>query len=804
MSFDELIKKLGYEKVDLEVVKKLSNLLKKDESEDFILSYMSNDIESLNGYAEKIQEQIENIDCDISSLKGHEELLAYYVCKKLQKRYGDITMHKYEVVRILLDSIPLLIYFHDVFKGLKIGEGESKGKLGELLKNIFKKYDIIASIAEEAPELINKPENEKTKYPVASVSPIFSEIEKIYYDKDPLNQLDDEVLDKLGIKDIKQLIDEERWDKIAKSLLLKPQRTWFSGNDIKIIAHMRGALYVYLLSNGATLIILENPFFNPMSLKDLLGSSSILRIFSYYLNRKILEKMGVSTFFLPDIDEKVFDTPYIELFTPFTVYATIDSMLLLLPYSIKNKFEEIIEEALDETLRYIFGNKDGNMKEQLEVHYSIIKSGLLTGSNENEEAKKFNEFLELESAIMQSAYTINYSTYLPLSNEICDKCKTRRAIKDEELDKLEEIVKFRNMVFGRKERLCHICTAVRLSSRFFTQYSASLDEIGEDLIFILAKIEPYVPEGKVDFKSIIKDKIVPIIENIRNEIIKNNVISSLQNDEVSNKILGGDKDKLIDVLNREYKGNRLEDFVKELQLEEGQNDYLLAFYALGFEEGFEIKKLNPVYKRLNLKVGENTYGLKGLLEGIKKLVENELPYTLTIQDSIDRRLSQLVEFYLLMEKVKMQYVLIPTAVFNSYVMFAMDVKEFRKDAENVINALNSLNKKSHLRYYKPIIRIFIVRALSDVPIRNIIELVESIDEKVNKPNAVVYLPLYVGRGVMEVGEPVILDKLELPKELDDLLLAIDKLSEEHNLVEARFTEEVKYPKEKLSIARLLK
>ncbi|MEM4138371.1 MAG: hypothetical protein QW250_02310 [Sulfolobaceae archaeon] len=538
--------------------------------------------------------------------------------------------------------------------------------------------------------------------------------------------------------------------------------------------------------------------------------------------------MSVSTFFLPSI-KKVFDTPYIELFTPFTVYATIDSMLLLLPYSVKDKFEEIVEEALNETILHVFKqyyeggqNESGKSNEQLEVHYSVIKSSLLTGADEIEKAKKFNEFLLSESAIMKSAYVVNYSTYLPLSNEICDKCKARRAIKDEELDKLEKRVKFRNVIFGRKERLCHICTVVRLSSTLFRHYSSSLDEVGKDLIFVIAKIEPYVPEGKIDFKSvikenksIIKEKLKEKIEEIRNEI-KPEIISRLQekNKLLSKMLSKNDMERLIEALSEEYKGNRLEDFLKKVKLYEEQTDYLLAFYALLFEKGYDdIGKLNAIYKKLEIKEKGKSYVLRDLLKVAKGLFEvmldDELSYTLTIQDSVDRRLSQLIEFYLLIEEevlgnLSKYYVLVPPAVFNNYVMFAIDVEEFRKNAEKILNALNNLSKKSYLNYYKPIIRIFIIRALSDVPIRNIIELVKSVDEKVNKPTAVVYLPLYVGRGVMEVGEPVILDKLELPKDLDDLFLAIDKLSEEHNLIEARFAEEVIYPKEKFSIARLLR
>ncbi|AGJ62328.1 Hypothetical Protein SiL_0874 [Sulfolobus islandicus LAL14/1] len=152
-------------------------------------------------------------------------------------------------------------------------------------------------------------------------------------------------------------------------------------------------------------------------------------------------------------------------------------------------------------------------------------------------------------------------------------------------------------------------------------------------------------------------------------------------------------------------------------------------------------------------------------------------------------------------------VLVPPSSFNNFVMFAMNVEDFHKDVENVINAINTLSRKSNLHYYKPIIRVFIIRSMSDVPMRNIIELVNSLDEKVNNPNAVVYLPLNVGRGIMEVGEPIILDKLELPnpEELEDLLDAVVKLSEENMLLNDKFIEDIrKYTQEKLSITRLLK
>ncbi|MDT7876646.1 MAG: hypothetical protein RQ872_08030 [Sulfolobaceae archaeon] len=840
MQFDELMKKLGYENVNLEVIKKLSHLLKDDRS-NFILSFMSNDRDSLDKYAEKIDDMINKIDCDVSEseLEGHEGLLVYYICEKLRRKYNDLKQKKYEVVREILDSLPLLIYLHDLFKGLKLGSGKNRkieSGLQGLLKDIFEEYDKISSIAEESPELIGYKENDKENYPVAIVSPIFGEIKEIYPSGDT-KDFDDYILNKLNVTGSpKELIDKEKWDVIAKSLLLKPQRTWFSGNDIAIIAHLRGAFYAYLLSNGATLIKLENPFFNPTSLKDLLGSSSILRIFSYHLNMKILKKMKVSLLFLPIVGEKeisihefkeIFNSPFIELLTPFTVYTTIDSMMLLIPYSIKGEFEEIVEEAFNETLSEIFkeygiDKKDEN-KEHIEIHYDIIKSGLLAGSDEREKAKLFNEFLLAESPITKSAYVVHYSTYLPLSDDVCDKCKVRMAIEEDELEKLEKIVKFRNEVLGRKERLCHVCTAVRLSSVFFREYAASLDEVGRDLIFIAVKIEPYVPEGKVDFNKIVDEKLEMKIDELKQKIelirreMKDEVISRLkkENDAI-NKMLSKNnvkKEELIKAMEEEYKGERISEFLGQFKTE-NKSDYLITFCALAFEKIKDIGILNNIFKELKIEE-KDEHQLAKLIDNIQKIKEKSstgnLPYNLTVQDSIDRRLSQLIEFFLLMEELKEKLpeavVLVPPSSFNSFVIFVMNIENFRKNTEKIINVLNTLSKKPHLHYYKPIIRVFIIRSLSDVPMKNIIELISSLDEKVSKQNAVVYLPVYLGRGVMEVGEPTILDKLEFPnpEELEEFLNAVVKLSEENKLLNDRFLEDIrKYPQEKLSVARLLK
>ena len=839
MQFDELMKKLGYENVNLEVIKKLSHLLEDDRS-NFILSFMSNDRDSLDKYAEKIDDMINKIDCDVSEseLEGHEGLLVYYICEKLRREYNDLKQKKYEVVREILDSLPLLIYLHDLFKGLKLGSGNRKIEtdLKQLLKDVFEEYDKISSIAEESPELIGYDEKVKENYPVAIVSPIFGEI-KVIYPKGHTEDFDKYILNKLNVTGSpKELIDKEKWDVIAKSLLLKPQRTWFSGNDIAIIAHLRGAFYAYLLSNGATLIKLENPFFNPTSLKDLLGSSSILRIFSYHLNMKILEKMKVSLLFLPIVGEKeisihefkeIFNSPFIELLTPFTVYTTIDSMMLLIPYSIKGEFEEIVEEAFNETLSEIFkeygiDKKDEN-KEHIEIHYDIIKSGLLAGSDEREKAKIFNEFLLAESPITKSAYVVHYSTYLPLSDDVCDKCKVRMAIEEDELEKLEKIVKFRNEVLGRKERLCHVCTAVRLSSVFFREYAASLDEVGRDLIFIAVKIEPYVPEGKVDFNKIVDEKLETKINELKQKIelirreMKDEVISRLkkENDAINKMLSKKDvkKEELIKAMEEEYKGGRISEFLGQFQAE-NRSDYLITFIALAFEKIKDIGILNNIFKELKIEE-KDEHQLAKLIDYIKKIKEKSstgnLPYNLTVQDSIDRRLSQLIEFFLLMEELKEKLpeavVLVPPSSFNSFVIFVMNIENFRKNTENIINVLNTLSKKPHLHYYKPIIRVFIIRSLSDVPMKNIIELISSLDEKVSKQNAVVYLPVYLGRGVMEVGEPTILDKLEFPnpEELEEFLNAVVKLSEENKLLNDRFLEDIrKYPQEKLSVARLLK
>jgi hypothetical protein len=708
MKFDELKKKLGYEKVNLEVIKKLSHLLPTTDRPNFILSYMRKVRDSLDKYAEKIDDVINRIDCDVNELKGHEDLLVYYICKKLRMKYNDLKQKKYEIAREIVDSVPLLIYLHDLFKGLRLGAGkkEKESALGQLLKDIFNEYDRISSIAEESPELIGYNEEEKEKYPVAIVSPIFGEI-KVIYNSHRTDELDKYILDKLNVVDSpKELVYKEKWDVIAKSLLLKPQRTWFSANDIAIIAHLRGAFYAYLLSNGATLVKLENPFFSPTSLKDLLGSSSILRIFSYHLNMKILEKMKVNLLFLPIIGEKgigihelkeIFNSPFIELLTPFTVYTTIDNMMLLIPYTLKGKFEEIVEEAINETLSEIFKeygiDKKGENKEHIEIHYNIIKSGLLVGSDDHEKfniekivstitynpvgsddhekAKLFNKFLLEESPITKSAYVVHYSTYLPLSDDVCDKCKVRMAIEEDELEKLEKIVKFRNEVLGRKERLCHVCTAVRLSSVFFREYAASLDELGRDLIFIATKIEPYVPEGKVDFNKIMDEKLKMKIGELKQKIelirrkMKEEVISRLreENDAI-NKMLSKiniKKEELIKAMEEEYKGEHIFEFLYQLETE-NQSDYLLAFYALAFKKINDIGILNNIFKELKIKE-KDEHQLVKLIDNIKKIKEirdtfnstGNLPYNLTVQDSIDRRLSQLIEFFLLMEELKKAY-----------------------------------------------------------------------------------------------------------------------------------------------------
>ncbi|BFI75713.1 hypothetical protein [Sulfurisphaera ohwakuensis] len=843
MEFVELIKKLGYDKVDINLIKRLSHLLpESNKRKAFISAY--NDGKSLDDYAEEIEKVIEKIECipecDSNSM-GHDELLAYYICEKLKKKYSDINQHKYEVARDLLDSIPVLIYLHDLFKGLKMGGGiknkEDKNALIDLLQNIFSEYDKIASIAEEAPELIYI-EN-KEKYPITIISPLFSDI-KVMFESQKTKDLDEHILKKLDLKrdEICTIISNEKWKVVAESLLLKPQRTWFSGSDIAVIAHMRGAFYAYLLFEGASLVSLTSPFFDPISLKDLLGSSAILRIFSYYLNQEIFKELRISTFFLPvssNFDIELFNTPYLELVTPFTVYITLDSILLFLPNKIINDsyvFEKIVKEAITKTLETIFGSdsrkysKD-TVNEILEIEYNILKSGAFSDYSRNKNAEFLNYFFALSQAVEEQRVSmIEYSPLLSLSNELCDKCKTRKAIEE---NILNINVEYRNEIFGRKERLCHICTAVRLAGLTFRLYAKSLDELGNDLLFIVGKINPYIASDKnragqlVNFKNILeeliqykKKNLIEKIENMRRQL-KDNIQNLIEkNKDIAEKVskkFNKNLEEFIKALNEEYTGNSIDELIHHIDINNEINDNLIVFYAIEYPIVSDIGALK------NILIGreKSIEGSKELIEPlkeVKKLISissklESLPTELTIQDSIDRRLSQLIEFYLLAKEMienlkNKKAILVPPSVFSNLFMLAINFDDFRKDAEKILNTINNISRSSYLKYEKPIIEIFLIRALSNVPVKNILQLVNSLDEKITIKRAVVYIPIYMGRGVMEIGDPISLESLKVPEELEELLEHLDKLSEENILLKERFITEIKYDQKKLSTARLLK
>lgn len=873
VTFEELKRQLEEKcgKVDLDFIIKLSHLIREDDKktkgysarQDFLLSYINysyGSSEDLDKYADEINKTISelNLECEkinkkidsnkeSSSNIGHETLLGYYLCRKYEnfKDYGKTCQ--------FINDIPLIIYLHDLFKGFTMKGGDEV----ETFKNIYRLYDIVTSIAEEAPELINVGENEKKdKYAVAKFSPIFQTIvEDIIGPPNNTEVLDKYVWKKLLAKDIesnkiikksinrvKSLLNKENTQAVkdlAMSLLLKPQRSWYSGNDISVLAHMKGAFYVYLLSRGAKLITIKNPFFDPASLKDLLGASVLLTIFSQNLNDVLFEKMRISKGILPDIEllkDDNIDLTYLT--TPFTAYTTLEEIHMIIPSKIDIK--EVIENATNRTLKAVYSKVLGSQiqgsssREYITIHYDIMKTLTLNKGDEKEMASKVNEFFIAPSQRKSFEHTTSYDTYLKTSEELCDKCKTRYALPEDVLNELEKKIKFRNEIVGRKERLCYVCSGVRLGVLFEKERERrSVDEIGDNLVLMMFKIDPHVPESKVAYVKAeferVRDEVLRIVnEKIRELRGKEGIINNyLSLRPIKEKIdVNNLKEFLSPNSNDEFTDEDLEKYSSEIDLERVKeyNDCMLALLLVSLKfSKKDAKDIVGVVKSSIDKIkndlpkectGNRIYENLNSLNVLKK---QDMRIELTIQDSIDRRFSQMIEFYFIVEdfieKLRKEIdgstssgtskiaVLVPPSVFSTIAVIAINYSDFKN--RHVIDLLNSLQQTSYIKYDRPVIKVYLVRMNSTIPIRNIIHLINS-HEDVRSEKPVVFIPLYVSGGLMSIENTITLEKIEYEK-VEGALEELDKLSEEHYLVkDRRFLNTVTENKEILSSARLIK
>ncbi|BFH74709.1 hypothetical protein SJAV_26530 [Sulfurisphaera javensis] len=424
--------------------------------------------------------------------KGHDKILYDYLSAYLQK----ISNHSAS-------------YLHDIFKALFVkGDSESEDKSTSSLEEMYRNYDRIASIAEQSKCFIpnnvkimnilkNLPSyilNPLNLSPIIYLSknlnlfkttfqPKFKDLSEIYlkdyldskYGNNTFNNIKYNICSK-------QKLDIKSFEVLVDSIRFFPQRSWISGNDISLLAHLRGALLASL--EDIYLVEINNPFYsNFITLKDAEGVYAITKVFLYHLNNCLFEKVDQNfneiLKSIADVDKlteysnDLYNSPLIDFFTPFVFSADHEKIR----FFVKNKdhIEECIKEGINKTLDEVLDkwiSKDKLIEDSVSINVRIVAHEHIDDKDEKyvENAEILNNLLSVNEKGGELTHMQITFQGAETSNELCEVCKRRKAVKLN--DKLKEIL-------GNDVKLCNVCLAVRLSP-FHVGRSSSLKKGDEE------------------------------------------------------------------------------------------------------------------------------------------------------------------------------------------------------------------------------------------------------------------------------------------------------------------------------------
>ncbi|QGA68933.1 hypothetical protein [Sulfolobus sp. E11-6] len=565
----------------------------------------------------------------MESDKGHDLIFRDFFCKKFNCRELD----KGSIEKIT----PIVSYLHDIFKGL-VPKGDSEGDLS--LKRIYEENDREASKAEQSKYFIgtDKANNETImcyleNLPSAMLSP-FNLSPQFYLTtrfkssdftgsfETQSKFLKEYLIYRYGEDTYKECttliknttLDNKCFKLLIDSIRFFPQRSWISGNDISILAHLRGTLLASFLQD-ISLIEINNPFYtNFQTLKDAEGAYAITKIFLYYLNCLILKEVtGYTSRDLTFLDQgsdcepplgvDTYESPLIDFFTYFTFSADHNKILLFVRSKLlewKNNslvLEEIIREAIRRTLNEILNEFNTNsFTTVVKVIVAITNRYIQVGKPElPDKARVLNEILSHREDVVfskQEVMDVELDKALEEGNDLCEVCKFRRAVKLR--DNLKNLV-------GGDVKLCNVCLAVRLAPFHLgrgsivrkgeslseiekvgwgsllqidesIRKSRSIDEISsDDIVFLVMKLNLDLQERHINLEEYYNTVIQKIFDRIKlavNDRIKPVVKEFLEKVVESLKSVGSEnqtvKECLSKITSLEINDNIAEKFILNL------------------------------------------------------------------------------------------------------------------------------------------------------------------------------------------------------------------------------------------------
>ncbi|WP_230937931.1 hypothetical protein [Sulfolobus acidocaldarius] len=492
---------------------------------------------------------------------GHDEVLRNYMLAD----YGQS---------------PVMCYIHDLFKGI-LPAGRDKND-----STYYEICDHIASIAEESEKLIEAQSRDQELFKnvmndlpskiVISFDlrgfPILLEenngrsikVERSLFQnwfKDLSSEYVRNFIDfKYGNGTYDQLrniaengkpFDMKTFSSLIDSIKFFPQRSWISGNDISVLAHLKGALLADLLFRKGVVKVfsISNPFETDLrTLKDVRGLYIITNIFLYHLNLCLWDKLNID---FQKALEKVLDTENLGLYAflnmsivdffnsfVFNVYiheseeinpSQIKSFLTVF-YNDEKSLEECTKTSLKDTIETIYTHAWPKLVSDKPPKRTERKSDIILVVSELGKVEKDSEDkIKLAEKVNELLKTTDHTDYFRIikieydgsitSDKLCDKCKVRKAVKLEDSiwDELRSM-----FIVKEDERLCDICLTTRIASSLIGEVRQqtgdeglylkrtekilvrqSIDEFakGKDLIYLVFKL---------DMKHVLKDRKISI------------------------------------------------------------------------------------------------------------------------------------------------------------------------------------------------------------------------------------------------------------------------------------------------------
>jgi len=714
-------------------------------------------------------------------------------------------------------------YLHDIFKSI-VARGGRDGRECDITASISEQYSKFAinkvrEVLEKLCSIILSPITLSPMIYIDSRGNIlkvnfkerFDDLPRYYvkdflnykYGNDIYNKILEKITsgDKLNSYELIALIDASRF---------MVQRSWISANDITIHAHLRGALLASL--NNISLIRISNPFYSEYNtLKDIEGIYAITKIFLYYLNSCLLERLtntslnNVLKRLIDELPEDKYATPLIDFYTPFIFDADERSITLFYVKDKLNDVKECIKSSFTATINEVLSKLARRLikiKETITYKLDLVKEH----ENMLNNPEALNEFLEVPNSVL-FAEIENAEVELEgieTEDRLCSVCKLRKSVRE---DLIPTIITRKT-----EDRLCNICLSVRLAPYAVGRTSTlkrgdrgdtdiekegwynlfkkidnrgrSIDELVEgyddNVIFLGIKldlkkwdnrdvslIEAYhlnlenLRNSVKEFLKDVRDRILSGTDPNVDFVVNNCVQLKDPNPEKFEKVTSS----FIDLLTSQSKRIDINEFTNKIsdicdnifsskELERLRNNIknLLKNHIDYFNE--KVEQLKNEY-RCDLNTIEVENIIRNFIDSYRKI---EISKSLDRLFSIKQNFSVIIEYFMALLYIKKvgHITLIEPSITTPFFLAVIRKKDFKKLFNEVLYPFFKKFLEDSRYSISNLMLVYIIKAKSYTPIKIIKEIINT-EPKPLKDSTVLLIPVIVNRNSLPVTELIGID-----------------------------------------------